>query len=172
MDKATMYVRSEFGMGVKKVEVTRLTVEVKPYAQYERGIHATFLPKRMRKLRGLTQAYGPSLVVLEGWGHPDPDGMWDPATLKSDGEVTTQRARYSACDPRWQSDFDAMLEGYVERSGAKVLYDFRKHEPGCRGMIGTCSCFSCSKARDAEVADLLASFEPPPELPEHVGAEV
>ena len=149
MEKVTLYVRSEFGMGVRKIEATKCEVEVKPYAQYERGIFVTLLPKRMRKMRSFVQAYGPSLVILEGWGHPDPDGMWDPATKRSDGEVETQQARYSACDPRWQADFDAKLDAYLrEKDFRPLLHDFRKHQPGCRGMVGACPCFSCESAHD------------------------
>lgn len=162
MDKVTVYVRSEFGMGVNRIEATRLSVEVRPYAQYPAGIKVTLLPKRMRKQRGFTQAYGPSLVVLEGWGHPEPDGMWDPASEKTEGDVTTSRARYSACDPRWQSDFDMKIDAYIA-SGATVLYDFRKHNPHQREEL--CSCVSCSR-RNAEVTALLATFSPAPEMVE------
>jgi hypothetical protein len=162
MEKVTVYVRSEFGMGVKRIEATRLSVEVGPYAQYLSGIKVSLLPKRMRRMRGFTQAYGPSLVVLEGWGHPEPDGMWDPAKERSEGDVTTSEARYSACDPRWQSDFDAKIDAHIAR-GAKVLYDFRKHNPHRRET--ECTCFSCSK-RNQEIAELLATFTPPAELPE------
>lgn len=144
--KVTMYFRSEFGMGVKRVEATLHEVSVRQYAQYERGVYARFTPKRMRKERHLVQAYGPSLVILEGWGHPEPDGMFLPAVPSSTNpeDVMVSRGRYSACDPRWQSDFDAKLAAHVESTKAKVLFDFRGHEPGCRGMVGACPCKGCS----------------------------
>lgn len=101
-----MYVRSEFGMGVKRIEATLHDVGVRQYAQYERGVYARFTPKRKRKERHLVQAYGPSLVILEGWGHPEPDGMFLPAepSKVNPEDVMVSRGRYSACDPRWQSD--------------------------------------------------------------------
>ena len=162
MEKVTVYVASEFGLGIKKIEATKLSIEVRPYAQYLTGIVVELLPKRMRRMRGFVQSYRPSLVVLEGWNHPDPDGMWDPSTVKTDGDVTTQRARYSACDERWQTDFDAKIDAYIA-NGATVLYDFRKHNPNRRET--ECECVSCSR-RNAEVNALLATFEPAPEMSE------
>jgi hypothetical protein len=144
MNKVTMYVRSEFGMGIRKIEAREATVDVKPYAQYARGIFVEFKRARERRARWFVQAYGPSLVILDGWGHPDPDGMWDESTRSSVGEVETVRGRYAACDPRWQGDFDAKLAAYLEEKGnAILLYDFRRHSPGCAGMISSCDCFSC-----------------------------
>ena len=92
-------------------------------------------------MRGFVQAYGPSLVVLEGWGHLNPDGMWVEERVM--GDVTTSESRYSSCDPRWQSDFDSKLEAYLaDKPATVVLHDFRKHQPGCRGMISSCPCCS------------------------------
>jgi hypothetical protein len=130
MGKVTMYFQGGFGMA--KVEASRAKIEVKPHAQYARGIYVDFLPKRARRERSFVQAYRPSLVVLEGWGHPDPDSAFLPAKPGGEPGVTVSEGRYSACDPRWQSDFDAKLAAYLEASGAKVLHDFRGHEPGVR----------------------------------------
>lgn len=143
--KVTMYFRSEFGMGVSRVEANLHEVSVRPFAQYERGVYVHFTPKHKRHERSLVQAYAPSLVVLEGWGHPEPDGMFLPPESSDNAEVVVSRGRYSACDPRWQSDFDLKLAAHVESTRAKVLYDFRGHEPGCRGWSDTCPCKGCSQ---------------------------
>lgn len=144
--KVTIYSQSEFGMGVRRCEAKLEDVRVHKYAQYERGITATFIPKGKRKARQLTQAYGPNMVILEGWGHPEPDSMFlpeEPSNVNPE-DVMVARGRYSACDSRWQSDFNGKLAAHVERTGAKVLYDFRGHQPGCRDMVSSCPCQGCS----------------------------
>jgi hypothetical protein len=128
--KFTMYFNSGLGMGIVKIEATRCEVEVRPYAQYAAGIYVEFVPKGKRKAREFVQAYSPSLVVLDGWGHLDPASPWEPAEER-DG-VTVQHGRYSACDPRWQGDFNEKLGAYLEATGATVLHDFRGHQPGVR----------------------------------------
>ena len=149
--KVTMYVRSELGMGIRKIEAKTATVDVRPYAQYARGIFVTFRRARERRDRSFVQAYGPSLVILEGWGHPDPDGMFLPGEATGEPGVTVSRGRYSACDPRWQSDFDARLDAYLEtKDRARILlHDFRRHAPGCSGYPSSCPCLSCESEMDA-----------------------
>ncbi len=119
-------------LGMSKVEAKSCEIEVKPFAQYERGIYVKYVPKGKRKAREFVQSYRPSLVVLEGWGHPEPDSMFLPST---DGGVTAH-GRYSACDPRWEKDLAAKLAEHSEKTGAKVLHDFRGHEPGSRVSYG------------------------------------
>ncbi len=124
--KVTMYLNSEFGMGVVKIEATRFEVEVRPFAQYPSGVYVEFLPKGKRKMRTLVQGYKPSLLVLDGWGHPDPDSAFMPPVERGNG-VSVQHGRYSACDPRWQGDFDAKMSAYLETPNVYVLHDFRGH---------------------------------------------
>ena len=149
MDKVTLYFHGGFGMS--KIEATRLKVEVREHAQYARGVYVEFLPKRARKLRGFVQAYGPSLVVLEGWGHPDPDDAFLPEEPGQAEDVTIRRGRYSMCDPRWESDFSKKLSAYLDEKGSEILlHDFRGHEPGSRGMTSPpCTCHSCACEYDA-----------------------
>ncbi len=137
MGKVTMYFQGGFGM--VKVEATRLEVEVKPHAQYARGVYCSFVPKGKRKERSMVQAYRPSLVVLEGWGHPDPDSPFLPPEETGTEGVMVSKGRYSACDPRWGSDFAAKLAAYLESTGAKVLHDFRGHDPGVRNYAAECA---------------------------------
>lgn len=149
MEKVTLYYQGGFGM--VKVEATRFKVEVRPHAQYERGVYVEMVPKGKRRAREFVQAYSPSLIVLEGWGHPDPDSAFlPPEPGKTDG-VEVSHGRYSSCDPRWMSDFGSKLAAYLEEKGSKILlHDFRGHQPGSRGMSGSpCTCFSCECEHDA-----------------------
>lgn len=117
-----MYVKGEFLGNIIKIEATEATIEIKPYAQYPNAVHVTFRKPRQRKDRGFVQSYRPSLLVLDGWGHPDPASPWKPI---SEG---CSESKYMSCDERWQSDFDAAIEAYIETTGTLVLADFRNHD--------------------------------------------
>lgn len=126
--KVTVYTRSP--MGIVKTEGKNLEIKVRPYAQYKAAVEVRFIPKGKRKVQGFVQTYEPSVLVLEGWDHPEPDGMIDPASVRVEGGVRTSMSRYLSCDPRWESDFRAMITPYIEKIGdAKVLADFKGHNP-------------------------------------------
>ena len=67
----------------------------------------------------------PSIVVLDGWGHPDhpthnpsPDGR---------GTIT----RYASFAEEWGPDFDQFLTEYVGKTaGVRVLCNYRQTDPG------------------------------------------
>lgn len=119
--KATLYIRSM--ISIIKVEVNKVRSEVGPYAQYKSAVTLRYLPKGKRKERSMVETSHPSLVVLDGWGHPEPAGMWDESTTV-DGMT---RGRYASCDPKMGSDFAEMLSSYLNKSGARVLLDLRNH---------------------------------------------
>lgn len=113
-----------------KIECRTLRVEVGPYAQYAAAVRFTYVPKGSRKEREHIETSRPCAVILEGHGHMDPDSLFDESTRKTEGDISTVRSRYLSCDPRWQSDFDAKLAGYVEEDKCKILADFRGHDSG------------------------------------------
>jgi len=41
-------------------------------------IYVEYLPRGARKLRSAIQGSSPSLVIVEGWNHPDPPAGWVP----------------------------------------------------------------------------------------------
>ena len=123
----TLYFRQDMGLGYTKVEVSALTLKQGKWAQYSNAISGEYTRKRCKRSSMLpSQTFQPSLVVLEGWGHPQSPSIWDESTRKEGADVTTVQARYSSCDPRWSQDFRASLARYVETSGAKVLFDFHE----------------------------------------------
>ena len=126
--KATMYYRNDFG-GMSKVEVKEISIEVRPCAQYNAAVHVAYKAPRQRHSRRFVQHSYPSLLVLEGWGHPDPGSMYG-APEAVGGGVTLQRSKYLSCDPRYQQDFDAQIGAYLGESGSSVLADFRNHRAG------------------------------------------
>jgi hypothetical protein len=119
--KVTIYFQSDFGLGVKAVEARLVDHGRRKYAQYPAAPYVDFVPKGKRKVRRIVQGHRPSLLIVAGWNQPKPDGIYDPATVKDEGAVLSMRGRYSACDPRWQSDFDAMIEA----SGVEIVADYR-----------------------------------------------
>lgn len=124
--RATLYVRGM--ISIVKVEVSSVSTEVGAYAQYVSAVTVRYVPKGARKARGNVETYAPSTVILDGWGHPDPAGMWDESTKQTDANGTgTLRSRYSSCDPRMAADFDTMLSGYLAKTSAKVICDLRGH---------------------------------------------
>jgi len=129
--KATIYVETEgICLGnIRKIEVSEVEVLRKSWAQYPSAVQCRYKQPRQRKWRGYTEGYRPYLVVLEGWGHPDPDSPW--VTVSESSDVTVQKSRHSACSGEWGIDFDQKLAAYLEANpGVKVLGDYR-HTTGC-----------------------------------------
>ncbi len=129
--KVTIYTRGV--MGVTKIEARSYLVEVGPYAQYTAAVSFAFVAKGQRNPRGTVQTFQPSLLILDGWGHPDPAGAFTPAE-KSDSGAMVSRGRFSACSPEWSREFDVMIATYVAAAAAggkpvSILADYRGHNP-------------------------------------------
>lgn len=132
--KATIYFRGELMGNVHKMEVRSFGVKTGAYAQYTSAITCKFVKKGGRSVLGFVQTFQPSLLILEGWGHPDPAGIW--GDEKTANGVTTRAGRHSACSPEWAKEFDSMIAEHI-KGGAKVLHDFRGHNP--HGAVSTLS---------------------------------
>jgi hypothetical protein len=79
-------------------------------------IYVEFVPRGARKPRAGVQKSSPSLVILEGWQHPDVPYGWH-----SDGT-----AKWYMFAPEWRSEMDAFLAAYLrEHPTIHVLVDFR-----------------------------------------------
>lgn len=125
--KATIYYRGELMGNIHRLEVRSFGVSVGPYAQYSAAVEARFVKKGGRSVLGFVQSFQPSLVILEGWGHPEPAGIWDKTEERDGVKVTC--GRHSSCSPEWANEFDALLAAHVSATGAKILHDFRGHDP-------------------------------------------
>jgi hypothetical protein len=122
--KCTMYTRTAFGYTRK--EVTVLTINIKPYAQYPSAVHVMYKEPRQRSLRGFVQTYQPNLVVLDGWGHPDPSSAFTEEEVDSDG-VTRSLSRHRSFSEEYCKEFSSFLNAYKEKTKVNVLADFRFH---------------------------------------------
>jgi hypothetical protein len=95
------------------------------------GVH--YVPKGGRKERLIMPYYSPFIMVVRGWGHPEPQSLYDPSTRREEGDVTTVRGRYRGRDPRWVSDWltgpAAELPVLVLYQGGKIVSEGRQLNP-------------------------------------------
>ena len=124
-EKATLYFADLWGYD--RVEACNLTWRFEKYAQFPNAARVEYTVRGKRK-RQATMITTVPLVVLDGWGHPDPPPKLGPPEPTA-GNLTVQTTRRLSCDPEWQNEFDAFLYGYLKGSKARVLLDLRKHDP-------------------------------------------
>ncbi len=121
---ATIYTTSEFFGSVVKHEGTIIDFGVKPYAQYDTAPYFKFVPKGKRKPRGLIKGdYSPYLVILKGYNHPDPASMYDDPRYSEN--LVVRESRYTSFDERYKTDFDTVLNKYLELNPGLILMDYR-----------------------------------------------
>lgn len=115
--KCTVYFRSVFGY--RRVECRSAALRRGKWAQYARAAKLTYTQKGCRNMNGTNEGYQPRIVIIEGHNHPDM------SVLMEKLDDVSSRSRHSACSPAWDSEFDAALSAYVEKTGTKVLGDTR-----------------------------------------------
>ena len=128
--KATIYTGSEFMGNIIKREVTLSSFSFGEYAQYPNALFITCKPKRKSRVGRFvyTPCGGsPDVLVLAGWGLPEPAGMYVEETTTGTGadQVTTSEGRYRSFDTRWQSDFNEMINKAIKAYGLKIIVDTR-----------------------------------------------
>ncbi len=121
--KVTIY--SGGGMfGITRYEAKLVAHGTKPYAQYEAAPFVHFVEKGKRTTRGIVQGYAPFILILDGHGHPEPDEGFVDADISNTG-MTCRRSRYASCDPRYQTDFNSLISGYLDANPGLVVADYR-----------------------------------------------
>lgn len=123
------YYRIE-AFGAKRVECKWLRVRVQSYAQYPRALRVEYLPKGKRKALGFMETLHPSLLVLRGYGHPEPGNAFTPERVEAHpgGFVRTSMTRHSCYAPEWRIEFNATMAPYLEEHPGHVLADYRGHD--------------------------------------------
>jgi hypothetical protein len=124
--KATIYGMHFMGWGHRKIEVKNLAFKTGPYAQYKQAIVVTFIRRNRRKAERLLVTSDVSMVILEGWEHPEFEYL---VPFAYSNDTMGKRGRYGSFDIRWHEDFDAFLRDYLNKTNTKVLADFRNHDP-------------------------------------------
>jgi len=112
--RATIYINTMFGW--IRQEARDVSHSVGPYAQYRKGVHVVFTPKGARKPRGFSLGSDPAVVILQGWGHPDPDAR-------------EESNFFSMLGTKQQADFASCLERHFRDVSTVILADYRGHDP-------------------------------------------
>jgi hypothetical protein len=68
------------------------------------GADVIFIKKRGRSECTVMSYYSSFWMVVDGWGHPQPDGLFLPGSRSETG-CEVARGRYRSCDPSWVGDF-------------------------------------------------------------------
>ena len=123
-EKATLYLADLWGHD--RIEASNVSWSFEKYVEFQKAarVEYTIRGKRKRKTAMITTG---SLVILDGWGHPEPPPRYSPPERMS-AQVTVLATRRDSCDPEWQNEFDAFLHDYLEGSKAFVLLDLRKYD--------------------------------------------
>ena len=119
--KVTIYTSGM--LGVQKYEGRLVGHGTEQYAQYDNAAYVHFIPKRKRKVRVVRGTYKPYILVLEGHGHPDLS-TWKMGKSSTPG-ITVMESKYSACDDRWETDADVVLDNHIEKHAPTVIADYR-----------------------------------------------
>lgn len=122
MEKVTIYAAG--GFGIVKTEGKLIAHGRKKYAQYDAAPFVHFIEKGKRTPRGYCEGYKPFFLVVKGHGHPDPDSGFisEPSGVPG---ISCQASRYGSFDPRYQTDFNAVIDPYLQAHPGIVVADYR-----------------------------------------------
>ena len=124
LPKVTIYTGGGSVIGIRKIEGYLSTVS-------KHGIN--FIPKRGKRERMIMTYYDPFIMVVEGWGKPNPPDKMVPMESTTPG-VEVSKGKYRSTDPRWITDF---TEGVGKSLRPIVLFDVNKGLQFNRSSIPT-----------------------------------
>jgi len=113
--------------GIRVTEAWLLDHGTRKWAQYDRAPFVNFIPKGKRKAVTFLEGYNPYIVILAGH-NLDLQKAVDDQFVTSAGStpgVTITSSRYLSCDPRYSTDFNAVL---AARSDLTVIADYRQEK--------------------------------------------
>jgi len=126
--KATLYLiipEDLRSYGYKRIEAKNVHHEIIEYAQYAEVVRVEFIPRGKRKRREIVDTDN-TLVILEGWGHPE---IRDSRQFSDNTDgIIVYTYRHQWTSEEWNREFDEFLRRYLERSSAVVLADYRDHD--------------------------------------------
>lgn len=129
-NQITVYWPGSFFGSINKTEGTLIEHGTKEYAQYKNAPFVTMVPAKKRKPVVIRKDYKPFILVLAGTGHPEPQDMFVAGESNGLG-VTSRISKYSSFDDRWETDFDQMIDKYIEEKKPVIVADYR-HTKGFR----------------------------------------
>lgn len=125
---ATLYIQSKLG-NIYKVEAREVEVLRRQFDKWPSAVDCHFKAPNKKNWHRYRQGYRPYLVILDGWGHPNPPPEW--IDIKEDSECSVSQTRHSSCSEQWIANFDVWLSNYLKNNpSVKVLGDYR-YTTGC-----------------------------------------
>ncbi len=127
--KATLYIiisENIRSYGYKRIEARNVHHETIEHAGYQKAVRVEFIPKGKRKPREIIDIDNPTLVILEGWGHPE---IRDSRQfLDNKDGIVSYIYRHDWISEEWNNEFNEFLRRYLEESSSVVvLADYRGH---------------------------------------------
>lgn len=121
----TIYTTSEFMGNLVRYEGSYVSHGQRPYAQYKNAPYIQFKPKGKRKVAEIIRCYNPFILVLEGHGHPEPDGLYskDEARKNNTDGTRVLEANHMSFSSKWREDFNSLIEPTLAK--ATIIADFR-----------------------------------------------
>lgn len=99
MSKVTIYHKGAAG-NILRTEGHLVRID----ARETGGADVVFVKKGGRHEVAVMSYYSSFWLVVDGWGHPQPDDLFLPARETVTGCMVA-RGRYRSCDPAWVQDF-------------------------------------------------------------------
>ena len=124
-DKVTIYFRGDFGGAYNRIECRFAEAVRRRYAQYDSAAQVVFTPKGARKARYLMQTSHPSVVILAGHGHFEPEGTFG-KPVRSNAGCMVSTSRHTMFSGGFDTDFSNELDSYLaDNPSVSVLLDLR-----------------------------------------------
>lgn len=184
--RATLYVSTIFGnvglldtgrqfssgnrlkdmMGYQRIEATQIQHGIIMLAGGEQVVRVQFIPRGKRVPCEIVEDSAPTLVILDGWGHPE-IREWYNETVDRRTGVTTRAARHLFGAEEWQTEFDEFLDRYLSDSSSLVLADYRSHNTKARAhpdsfkKDDTTSNVQRTVEREGDTGEVLLADEAP-----------
>jgi hypothetical protein len=122
----TYYYKSEFGMGINKIEGKLVNIGFEKYAQYNDAFFVTLIPKGKKTALKFRQTYNPFAIVIAGLGHPNPDDTFE--VVKEESDVIVSKSKHSSFSENWILEFNAKMNKYIESQKAAIIADVRENK--------------------------------------------
>lgn len=125
--RVTLYAQDDLMGCYVAIEASAYSVVVLPYAQFANAVHVRFVKRGGRRELGYVETSATTLV-LDGWEHVAPDGLFPQSRPFEPGEqAIVVRARHSGCSAAWHTEFNAMIDAYMKSTCTQALADYRSH---------------------------------------------
>lgn len=127
--KVTVYRKSELMGNIVKREMKLVEHGLMEYAQYKSAPFVCGVIKRKRSASRFVETFRPYMIIVEGWGNIEPNGLYSKGKVLSSGEgVTVTQGQYSSFDDGWGNDFDATIDKLIESGEVEVIADYRNFD--------------------------------------------